>query len=405
MIELENISFDHCLKCTVCTVYCPVAKATPLFPGPKQSGPDAERLRIKNPELVDDSLKYCSNCKRCETACPSDVRIADIIQAAKWTYWRRRTRPRDFLLAHTDLMGFWGTALAGLVNRAAGAGVVRYLLDIFVKIPKERPFPKYSTSTFKRWFRDHGPDPSVHPDQAVYFHGCYVNYQNPGLGRDVVDVLAALGVGVRITNEKCCGVPLIANGYLDRARKHARHNIEGLARAADQAGGPIVTASSTCAYALMYEYPGILRQDNRAIADRIQYLTRFLAPRLADRPDVLKTPVPLKVAYHAPCHLARMGGVVDTVEVLRRIPGLDPRLLHSECCGISGTYGFKKELYPIAQDVGADLKEKILAVKPDLVVTDCETCAWQIEFLTGLRVVHPVTLLAWSVRGGASSPV
>ena len=77
MINLENISFDHCIKCTVCTAYCPVARATHLYPGPKQSGPDTERLRIKNPNLLDESLKYCNNCKRCEIACPSDVKIAD----------------------------------------------------------------------------------------------------------------------------------------------------------------------------------------------------------------------------------------------------------------------------------------------------------------------------------------
>ena len=83
MIKLENISFDHCIKCTVCNIYCPVARVTHLFPGPKQSGPDLERLRIKNPALVEPSLKYCTNCKRCEISCPSDVMIANIIQEAK----------------------------------------------------------------------------------------------------------------------------------------------------------------------------------------------------------------------------------------------------------------------------------------------------------------------------------
>lgn len=42
-----NTTFDQCIKCTVCTVYCPVAKANPQYPGPKQSGPDGERLRLK----------------------------------------------------------------------------------------------------------------------------------------------------------------------------------------------------------------------------------------------------------------------------------------------------------------------------------------------------------------------
>jgi len=104
MIRLENTSFDHCIKCTVCTAYCPVSRVTHLFPGPKQSGPDTERLRIKNPRLVDESLHYCTNCKRCEIACPSDVRIADIIQRAKARYGTRHKRFRAIILSHMDLM-------------------------------------------------------------------------------------------------------------------------------------------------------------------------------------------------------------------------------------------------------------------------------------------------------------
>ena len=38
-------SLDHCVKCTICETYCPVAAATPLFPGPKYVGPQAERFR------------------------------------------------------------------------------------------------------------------------------------------------------------------------------------------------------------------------------------------------------------------------------------------------------------------------------------------------------------------------
>ena len=38
-------SLDHCVKCTICETFCPVAAATPLFPGPKYVGPQAERYR------------------------------------------------------------------------------------------------------------------------------------------------------------------------------------------------------------------------------------------------------------------------------------------------------------------------------------------------------------------------
>ena len=81
----EN-NFEQCIKCTICTVYCPVAAVNPDYPGPKQAGPDGERLRLKQPDFFDSALKYCLNCKRCEVACPSNVRIGDIIQAARIKY-------------------------------------------------------------------------------------------------------------------------------------------------------------------------------------------------------------------------------------------------------------------------------------------------------------------------------
>lgn len=41
MTEYSENNFEQCIKCTVCTVYCPAAAANPLFPGPKQAGPTA----------------------------------------------------------------------------------------------------------------------------------------------------------------------------------------------------------------------------------------------------------------------------------------------------------------------------------------------------------------------------
>ena len=37
--SLHDNSFEACIKRTVCTTYCPVAKVNPLYPGPKRAGP------------------------------------------------------------------------------------------------------------------------------------------------------------------------------------------------------------------------------------------------------------------------------------------------------------------------------------------------------------------------------
>jgi len=73
---------------------------------------------------------------------------------------------------------------------------------------------------------------------------------------------------------------------------------------------------------------------------------------------------------------------------------LDLVILNSECCGISGTYGFKNEFHSIGKKIGKKLFGLIDAAYPEFVITDCETCSMQIEMNTPYRVLHPVTLLA-----------
>ncbi len=397
MINLENISFDHCIKCTVCTVYCPVARVTHHFPGPKQSGPDTERLRIKNPELLDESLKYCTNCKRCEIACPSNVKIADIIQSSKWKYFKTKFRIRDFFLARTDLMGGLATRFSFFVNFFTGFFPVKFFLDRFLLIPSGRVFPKYARGTFQQWFKKQRKQQEKYADRVVYFHGCYVNYNNHDLGKDVIRVLNAMNIGVTLPREKCCGVPLIANGYIKKARSHAKYNIKMLHRKIQEHESRIVTASSSCAFALKYEYANLLEMDNSPIVDSLDYITRFIYTRFESGNIPRMKPVNIRAAYHSPCHLERMGGVLHTIEVLKKVPGLDLHILHSECCGIAGTYGFKKEYYNVSQKIGSELFRRIEREKPDVVISDCETCKWQIEMSTPYKVLHPVSVLAMAL--------
>ena len=399
MIRLENISFDHCIKCTVCTISCPVARVTHLFPGPKQSGPDAERLRIKNPELVDESLKYCTNCKRCEVACPSGVQIASIIQEAKWKYLKKGGfRPRDFFMSRTDLVGRSATTFSIIVNFFLKLTIVKFLMEVILRVPMKRVFPDYERGTFVFRFRKIKKSQKIFNRQLTYFHGCFANYNNHSIGMDLIRVLNTMGIGVQITREKCCGVPLIANGYLEKAKKNARFNVKNLTRIQKKNGGRIISTSSSCTYALKNEYAHFLKVDNSAIYNEIQYVTEFIYNEFekGNMPEL--RPVNIRAAYHSPCHLERLGGVIFTIEILKKIPGLDLVILHSECCGIAGTYGFKNEYYKISQDIGSQLFSRIEAAHPEIVITDCETCALQIGMNTPYRVLHPVNILAMALE-------
>ena len=391
-----HTSFESCIKCTACTTACPVSRVNPAYPGPKQAGPDGERLRLKDAALYDDALKYCTNCKRCETACPSGVKIGDLIQRARAQHGAKPLSVRNAILSHTDLMGTLSTPLAPLVNAATSLKPVRQLLDKTLKIDHHRTLPKYARGgTFRHWYRSVAAQQRAYGEQVAFFHGCYVNYNHPQLGKDLIRVLNQMGIGVQLLQrEKCCGVPLIANGYFAKAKKQAQFNLSALEQAIGMDGMQVLATSSTCAFTLRDEYPHLLEVDNSHLRSHIDLATRWIWRQLDEGHTLRLREMPLKVVYHTPCHMEKMGWTHYTLDLLRRIPGLELTVLDSACCGIAGTYGFKRENYATSQAIGAPLFAQIDASGADLVVTDCETCKWQIEMSTGKPCEHPITLLA-----------
>lgn len=394
-MSIQDASFESCIKCTVCTTYCPVAKANPLYPGPKQAGPDGERLRLKDPMMYDDALKFCTNCKRCEVACPSDVKIGDIIARARNTYSQQKPKLRDAILSHTDIMGSLSTPFAPVVNTITGLKPVRQILDKALKIDHRRELPKYSFGTFRRWYGKQAAEQAKFEEQVAFFHGCYVNYNHPQLGKDLIKVFNGMNIGVQLLKrEKCCGVALIANGFMKQAKRQANVNLESLQETILEKHIPVVATSSTCTFTIRDEYTHVLDVDTSDMRDNIELATRYIYRLLEDGRELKLKHTPLKVAYHTPCHMEKMGWTSYTLELIKRVPGVELIVLDSQCCGIAGTYGFKKENYEVSQGIGAGLFRQIEESGADMVITDCETCKWQIEMSTSKKCEHPISLLA-----------
>ena len=399
-LQQHNISdnnFEQCIKCTICTVYCPVAAVNPNYPGPKQAGPDGERLRLKKFNFYDESLKYCINCKRCEVACPSNVKIGDIIQAARIKYSKKQPKLRDYILANTDLVGTLSTPFAPIVNTTLGLKPVKAILDGVMKIDHRRTFPKYAFGTFESWYKKVAEKQAAYPSQVSYFHGCYVNYNNPQLGKDLIKVMNAFSIGVQLLEkEKCCGVALISNGLIKQAQKQARTNINSIRKSVLEKKIPVIATSSTCTFTIRDEYPHLLDIDNADVHEDVELATRYIYRLLSQKKTKLnfKTGQKIKVAYHTPCHMEKLGWAYYSIELLKLIPNIELTILDSQCCGIAGTYGFKKENYKTSQDIGEPLFKQIEALDIDYVVTDCETCKWQIEMSTSKPCEHPISILA-----------
>ena len=398
-MQESNISFNNfeqCIKCTICTAYCPVVAVNPSYPGPKQAGPDGERLRLKDKYFFDENLKYCMNCKRCEVACPSGVKIADLIHSARRRYSREMPELRDRVLASTDFMGKFARPMAPLVNAVVSSTPVKGLMDVMMDIDRNRTFPKYQRHGFESWFRKEArEDQERYSGRVAFFHGCATEFQHPEVGKAFVKVMNAIGYGVELIDEKCCAVAMISNGLWNSARRHAEHNIKAFGKATE-AGMPVVGTSSTCIFTMRDEYPDVLGVDNASVRDSLTMVEKFIF-ELIDSGKVklvFKEDYRARIAYHVPCHMEKLGWGLFTKALIGMIPGVALTVLDSNCCGMAGTYGFKKENYAYSQEIGRPLFEQIKSLAPDYVCCECETCKWQIEMSTGYTVLNPIVILA-----------
>ena len=129
---------------------------------------------------------------------------------------------RDAILSNTDIMGSLNTPLAPIVNTITGLKATKFVLEKALKISRHRTLPKYSFGTFRSWYMKKMLESQQKFERKVaYYHGCYVNYNNPQLGKEFIQVFNAMDIGVvLLEKEKCCGLPLSVNQFPERAKKN-----------------------------------------------------------------------------------------------------------------------------------------------------------------------------------------
>jgi glycerol-3-phosphate dehydrogenase subunit C len=418
-----GLSADDCLKCNVCNSVCPVARVTDLFPGPKYVGPQAQRFRLATvlapqapgaarPSSPDRTVDWCSGCGMCTTACPADVKIAEMNSRARAQLRVNRRPPfRDWLLGQTDLVGRLGVLTAPIANWSLRTGWLRTLIEWVIGIHRYAPLPAFAGRTLRsrlgagRGRRDNADEPP--PERAVVlFHGCAANYYEPDVALAAIDVLRRNGLETIVPDQVCCGLPLISNGLYEGARGRARRNLGVLADYARR-GYRIVGTSTSCTHTLKAEYREMLDlhdADARAVSEATWDICELLVDLNDEgRLDTRFGRVDETLPYHAPCQLRSHGIGLPAMDLFALVPGLEAIDLDHDCCGVAGTYGLKKEKYDIAMAVGAPLFDKVRSASDagaPRAACDSETCRWQIASATSTTVVHPVQVLAAAYAAG-----
>ena len=395
--ELLRGSLDHCVKCTICETACPVSNVTPIFAGPKYTGPQAERYRVPDEPSVEMSVDYCSGCGICTQVCPQGVMIAEINAQARNKLKRQNGVPlRDRIITRPTWLGRAGTPAAKIANLTIDSRPLRILGEKLLKVHRDAPAPEFAGRRFSRWARKHESPRTGR--KVVYFHGCGTEYYEPEEGEKVVAILEHNGFEVEVPKQDCCGLPLQSSGLFDDARKVVLRLARNLAKHVHDEDTIIVGNATSCTLMLKREAREILSLDDdpdlRLVSERTYDICELLL-ELHDRGE-LKTDfraVQDTIAYHAPCQQQGHSIGKPALELLALIPGLQVTEMNARCCGIAGTYGLKVEKYDIAMAVGADLFEQVRASGAATVACDSETCRWQIAKATDRPAVHPIDLL------------
>lgn len=411
-MSLEQ-SLDHCIKCNICTAACPVSAVTDLFPGPKYVGPQAQRFRQDGQPTPDESVDYCSGCRVCNDVCPTGVRIMELNSRARARIVEQKGLSfRNWLLGHQDWTGWLACGpQAVIANFFAGNLLVRTTAEKLVGIARKAPLPKFSTYSFRSWFRRRTKNQELRTlegergsrfsvlgsrKQVVYFHGCSTNYYEPRIGKAAVEVLERNGFEVILAKQGCCGLPLLSNGAFKDARGYHEYNLAQLLPYA-QRGIPIVGTSTSCTLTLKEEAPELLGMHDtaaRLVAENTYDIFEFL--RLLHDHGELDTnfkPITRTLPYHAPCQQRAHGIGRPALDILELVPGLHLNESTTACCGLAGSYGYKAERYQIAMDVGAELFDFVRASGSDLAICDSEICRWQIAHGADVKMQHPIELL------------
>ncbi|MFN8530383.1 MAG: anaerobic glycerol-3-phosphate dehydrogenase subunit C [Anaerolineae bacterium] len=404
-VNYEHVEFtaDLCVKCNICTSACPVMPVTDLFPGPKTVGPQAQRFRM-NGERGDDSpdasVDYCSGCGICTMVCPHGVKIMEMNARAREKLYDGKIPLRNRILGRSELMGKLGYRFAPVLNFGASIRPARVVVEKVIGIHRDAPVPKWTFTPFRTWFKRHKPEAQApYRGQIAYFHACAGNYFDTATSKAAVMVLAHNGFDVILPEQTCCGLPMQSNAEFDAARSNACYNLDKLSPYAKQ-GIPVVGASTSCTLSLKSDYREILQVDHPErdrVAENTYDISEFLL--MLYRKGELKTdfkPLPVNdLIYHAPCQQKAHHMGQPALDLFDLIPGLRVTLADAACCGIAGTYGMKREKYPIAMDVGKPLFDQVRAAGVDKPsICDSETCRWQITHATGAHSIHPVQLLA-----------
>ena len=407
--ELERV-FDICHGCRRCVNLC-TAFPTLFDLVDASSTLEVDGVAKHDFAKVVDQCYLCDMCYM--TKCPYvpphpwNVDFPHLMLRAKAVKFRNGEASfRDKLLTSTDAMGKLAAipVVAQTVNAVNRNSFSRKILEATLGVHKDRELPPYAPSKFRSSFKESASHPvrdgKLTPGKVAIFSTCYVNYNEPGMGHDLLALLEHNEIPYTLVEqEACCGMPKLELGDLLSVSKLKEKNIPILARYAKD-GFAILTPVPSCTLMFKQELPLMYPDDadmaavRDAMFDPFEY---FIARR---KDGLLKTNFVKnlgKISYHIPCHSRVQNMGQKTREMLELVPGTEVKVVE-RCAGHDGTWGVKREYFDNSMKIGRPVFRQMAEAAPNYISSDCPIAARHIlqgmgEDAGKAEKLHPLSLV------------
>lgn len=397
--------FDLCHGCRLCLHLCPAFPT--MFNAIDKRDGDVAGLSVSEQDQVVDE---CYQCKLCYVKCPYVpphewnldfprlmMRAGAVKKNSKVQSFPEKVA--DQILSRTDLVGSVSVKFSSIANRALSTRsvVVRKAIEKTMGIASERVLPPYAKQRFSSWFRSRTKAfVKNRRAKAVIYPTCFIEYQEPAIGKDLVGVYERNGIECMLPEGvSCCGAPWLHSGEVEQFRKVAKKNVTALLAQARQ-GRPIIVAQPTCAYVIKRDYPIYLKSaEAEAVAkasyDAAEYLM-MIHKKLGGLDTEFGGNVPESVTYHAPCHLQAQNVGFKSRDLLK-LTGTKVNVV-TKCSGIDGMWGYRKQNYDLSRKVASGLVKAIDKTDGQVLSGDCHLANTAITQETERETFHPIQIIA-----------
>ena len=407
--ELERV-YDICHGCRRCFNLCN------SFPTLFDAIDDSDTLELDGVDtrVYWDVVDNCYLCDMCYmTKCPYvpphewNVDFPHLMLRAKAVKHKQgKSLTRDRILTSTDIIGTLAgiPVVSAVVNAVNHNKVGRKVVEELFEVHPDAVLPEYHSKTLRRRVsaernKDARAAPEAGPTRGkvALFATCYGNYNEPGLGEDLIAVFEHNGIPVRLADtERCCGMPKLELGDLEAVDKARQVNIPQLVKLIDQ-GWDIVAPVPSCVLMFKQELPLMFPDDADVARVRDNIFDPFEYLVIRHKHDQLKTDFKNslgKIAYHVACHLRVQNIGMKTRELLQLVPDTEVDAIE-RCSGHDGTYAVKKEFHEISMKICKPVINRVEKSGADHYCSDCPMAGHQIEngLQNGREPEHPLKLL------------